>query len=169
MRLAAILVICASLREPLTALFLKVFSENILSADTLLTSAVLTIMGHGHYFNANIIMLETGQPLLILTGCSVFTNLSYSSLLWFALHVTQDRTVTRLSWLFLLAILSLTIATNAVRLAFMSLSKNDYLFYHDGLGADIFEWGIFLLTITLTLIGCYYASSKQNISYTANS
>ncbi len=164
LRLAVVLIICTSLREPLTSLFLKIFNENILNADTLFTSAILTIMGYSHYFNANIIMLDTSQPLLILTGCSVFTNLSFSSLLWLAIHVAQDRLVTRYSLLFLLLILILTTFANSVRLAFMSLSKSNYIFYHDGLGADFFQWGLFLLTLILTLIGCYYAPPKQNIS-----
>lgn len=167
-RFAACLLICACLREPTTALMLKVFSENILNTDTLFASFALSVMGYPHNFEANIIMLDTGQPLLILTGCSVFTNLSFLSLLWFSLYVAQGKTVTKKSSLILLLILFLTILTNAFRLALMSLSIENYLFYHDGFGSDFFQWGLLFLTISLSLLGCYYVAPKQNIPITSS-
>ena len=155
-----LLLMLACLREPITATSLKLFSGQILNTDALLTNFILKFMGNATDLQSNIVLTETGHPLLILTGCSVFTNLSYVSLLWFALHVYFQHKVTKASWIVLGGILILTIISNSLRLALMTQSQQDYIFYHDGLGRDLFDWGLMLLVCCAVMGGCRHANES---------
>ncbi|WP_135078810.1 hypothetical protein [Terasakiella sp. SH-1] len=155
--MAALLLLAACLREPLTAVLMKIFAGNILGFDALLANIALTLMGQNALLNSNIIMVDAAQPLLILTGCSVFANLSYISLLWLSLHVFFDCKITPTSWILLIGVTGLTLASNAFRLALMTPSQEAYLFYHDGMGSQFFEWGLMVLSLIIIVGGCHYA------------
>ncbi|WP_420548181.1 hypothetical protein [Curvivirga sp.] len=158
--LAAILLLAASLREPLTAICLKLFAGNILGFDAIMTNVALLLMGQQPVIESNIVISETGQPLLILTGCSVFANLSFISLLWLTMHVFFKRVITWGSWLLLGVVMFMTLASNAFRLAFMTQSAQSYYYYHDGVGSQIFEWGLMLTVLLVMIGGCKYAKTS---------
>lgn len=157
--LAALLLLSACLREPLTAVLLKVFAGNILGFDAVLTNAALWIMGQNALLHSNIVITQSGHPLLILTGCSVFANLSYISLLWISLYVFYQRPLTQSSVWILGIVMVITLASNAFRLALMTKSVQAYTFYHDGLGAQLFEWGLMASVLLIIVGGCRYAKS----------
>lgn len=164
-RLAAGLLLCAALREPATNFFLKTLGGTILNADAFLTGIALNIMGYSSRIQDNIITLENGQPLLILTGCSVFTNLSYVSLLWLAIHVMQGQILSVKSWITLSILLFISTCANGFRLAFMTHSKESYLYYHDGIGADLFQWGLLAFCIFFTVMRCRYVIPAKALSH----
>ena len=114
------------------------------------------MMGQNAFLSSNIVITPNGNPLLILTGCSVFANLSYISLLWFSLYVFYQCPIRRLSWVILGVATGFTLASNAIRLALMTRSTQDYIFYHDGAGAQVFEWGLMALVLVLVIGGCRY-------------
>lgn len=152
--IAAILLLAACLREPLTALALKIFAGNILGFDAILTNWALSLMGQTALLQSNIVITGSGQPLLILTGCSVFANLSYMTLLWLSLHVFFQHKIDGISWIVLVLTVLLTLASNAFRLALMTTSTKAYIFYHDGLGSQLFEWGLLLGVLVIVLGAC---------------
>lgn len=158
--IAAVLLFATTIREPLTTLCLKIFAGNILGFDAILTNWALWTMGQNAILQSNIVLTQSNQPLLILTGCSVFANLSYVTLLWLSLHVYTQRPIDRISWGILIAAVLLTLASNAFRLALMTGSTHSYVFYHDGMGAQAFEWGLMIGVIFLVLGGLKLGRTK---------
>ncbi|MDX1739608.1 MAG: hypothetical protein R3261_15320, partial [Alphaproteobacteria bacterium] len=122
-KMPALLLIATCLREPITAFCLKLLSGNILAFDAVLANLALQVMGQEPAVSENILVTQSGQPLLVLTGCSVFTNLSFVSLLWMSLIVLAGSKITKGSFVLLIAIVLVTLATNAFRLALMTESK----------------------------------------------
>lgn len=142
-RAAAILLISAALREPLTQLFLNGFAAQILNFDTWL-SALFLPSGESYQVNGNTINQSNGFSLLILTGCSAFTNLSLALLLWLTVMLWRHQHICwQDSWRILLVCL-LVLLLNGIRLALMATGPDLYHFLHDGAGAQITDVLLFL-------------------------
>jgi len=161
--LASTLIFCAMLREPTINIFLKVFGQSILSFDAYLASITLNLMGYNNQLHSNIVAVDGGLPLLILTGCSAFTNLSFISLLWILVHVVigQRKLVKPIQSLSALIVLCISI--NSIRLALMTFSIADYQFYHDGDGASYFQLLLFSLAFLFSYMRCHYATHESTI------
>lgn len=160
---ASLLIFTACIREPITSVALKIFAGNILGMDAHLTNIALKLMGLKALLQSNILITENGHPLLILTGCSVFTNLSYVSLLWLSIYASKNLRLSTLSFLSLTILILLTLGSNAMRLALMTTSEQAYLYYHDGTGSQIFEWGLMALSLLLIIVSSHYETIRKNI------
>lgn len=144
-RTAALLMMAVTLRDPLSLLGLNVFTEQLLSFDRLITQAMLnlSISGANH---SNIVMGEQFN-LVILTGCSSFTNISLALLLWLNLTIMIQKTTKTIDFIRIILLITLALLCNSLRLTLMSKSLPDYHYYHQGAGAEIFSYLSILLVL----------------------
>ena len=137
-RAAALLLLSIAAREPITQLLLHSFSAEILGFDTWL-SGLLLAADEQFSLRGNTINHQNGFSLVILTGCSAFTDLSLALLLWLTAMLWLHQ---RLHWrdVYRIALITLLIlATNASRLALMATGEQLYRFLHDEFGAELFD------------------------------
>lgn len=137
-RAAALLLLSIAAREPITQVLLHSFSAEILGFDTWLSGLLLA--GDEQFsLRGNTINHQDGFSLVILTGCSAFTDLSLALLLWLTAMLWLHQ---RLRWqdsYRIVLITLLILATNATRLALMATGEQLYRFLHDDFGAQLFD------------------------------
>jgi len=145
---AACILICAiALRGPVTLVCLTLFSSEILNFDTQAAALLLQLQGTTFSVTENVITNANGHSLLILTGCSVFTNLSLAMLLWLSLTLLYQNQIQRADIWRLAAVIVVQLSLNAARLSVMATDISWYRFLHDGFGETLFEWSTLLTAL----------------------
>jgi len=151
-RNACLIILAVALRVPVSDICLKLSADALLQFDALATLSLLKALGIAMVRQGNILVGESGHQLLIMTGCASFTNISLALLLWFTVVRTRI-----LRWhvgltLYALPLMAVVMGVNIVRLSLMALSKDNYFFYHDGLGADIINALILLIALGIAAL-----------------
>lgn len=145
---AACILICAiALRGPVTLVCLTLFSSEILNFDTQAAALLLQLQGTTFSVTENVITNANGHSLLILTGCSVFTNLSLAMLLWLSLTLLYQNQIQRADTWRLAAVILVQLSLNTARLSMMATDISWYRLLHDGFGGTLFEWSTLLTAL----------------------
>lgn len=156
-------IIFASLRDPLASLALKLFATPLLDGDALLASLVMAIWDGSVSRSGNLITGSDGHQLLILTGCTSYTNLSIALLAWFTLSQALVGSITVKQALAGAAVTLSIVVINIGRLALMGIGPNTYRYIHDGDGAIVVDIVMVLATLMITAKGCGYGFSKYRL------
>ena len=147
----------AAMRDPAARALLDVFAGPVLAFDAAASTWLLTIGGQAVDRTGNIIQGADDHSLLIMTGCSSMTNISFALLAWTSVMLG----FTKISVRYLLAggvlLAAATVFLNAVRLSLMTLSRDAYVIVHDGWGADVFLALSTMTTVICVSIGLRYA------------
>jgi hypothetical protein len=146
-------ILFTAIRDPLTTTLLKLFATPLLEIDAAMTAMLLNLFIEKAQHQGNVVTSINGHQLLILTGCTSYTNLSMALLGWFALSRNFTPTFSHHQALAGLFIATTVIGLNIVRLTIMALGPSPYYFFHDGTGGVIFEITLLVLTVGLTLNG----------------
>ncbi|PCI99044.1 MAG: hypothetical protein COB14_06815 [Alphaproteobacteria bacterium] len=154
-RNAALVMLAISLRVPVSDICLKLTADIFLQFDAMATQLVAGFMNPLIGREGNIIIGSDGHELFIMTGCASFTNISLAFLLWFTLVRTQILVWKRSFTLYIVPLITLVMGINIWRLSMMALSKEDYLFYHDGVGGDIVNVAILLVALGVAFLSIY--------------
>lgn len=147
-KIVATIIFALSLREPICQLMLTLFADQILSFDAWYSNLFLSLYQIKAQVIGNSIVQENGYSLLILTGCSAFTNLSLAILLWFTLTLLINGVLGRNDFFKLALLISLLLLINGIRLSLMSIGHTWYLLLHEGETPILFE----ILTILIAII-----------------
>lgn len=163
LRNACLIMMAIALRVPLSDLCLKLSADAFLQFDAIATLTIVKTINPEITRQGNILIGSSGHELLIMTGCSSFTNVSLALLLWFAIVRTQILVWNQNFNLYILPLCILIMSVNIFRLSMMTLSVDLYYFYHDGLGADITNTAILLIALltALTAIHINKTSKKR--------
>jgi exosortase/archaeosortase family protein len=144
----ALILFVAALREPIALVALGLLAGPMLTVDAEIAGALLSLPFPQTETAGNVVLGPEGHRLLIMTGCSSYTNLSIAVLGWLALvrGFGDDR---RKSTLLLHAAgLAVTVfSLNVARLAAMGVSPEWYAVLHDGWGAGVFAQAPMVLTV----------------------
>ncbi|WP_343563418.1 archaeosortase/exosortase family protein [Kiloniella sp. b19] len=159
-RNAVLIAMALSFRVPVSDILLKISADFFLRFDALATELLLQLYGLNTERKGNIVNIEGGHELLIMTGCASFTNISLSLLLWFTIVRSQNDYWKNSHYLFLGLLALVVFLINLVRLSLMTLSKEDYFFYHDGTGADIVDALIVVSSIVLAF-ACVFQTKRE--------
>ncbi|WP_271274202.1 hypothetical protein [Aliamphritea hakodatensis] len=145
-RAAAWLMISVAIREPVTQLLLNGFADQILGFDTWL-SALFLPTGDQYSVSGNLINQANGFSLLILTGCSAFTNLSLALLLWLSVSLWYHQRLNKTDLLRAAVLCIAVLVINGVRLALMATGPELYAYIHDGDGMLIVDALLFITPV----------------------
>lgn len=159
-RAGGAIMMAVAMREPVSKTLLDLFTEPLLAFDGWAAAYWLSMFYDQVGHRGNLITGPDGHSLLILTGCSSFTNLSYSLLAWFAISRAFHFSFPLRVWMAGAGISVLVPVLNHLRLAWMGLDAEAYVFFHAGGGRHWFEIGIVLITCTLTLWGLRHAETQ---------
>ena len=154
-RNAALVMLAVSLRVPVSDVCLKLTADVFLKFDAMATQLFAGFMNPLIGREGNIIIGPEGHELFIMTGCASFTNISLALLLWFTALRTQMLVWKRSFTLYIGPLIAVVISINIWRLSMMAFSKENYFFYHDGLGADIVNVAILLSALSIAFLSIY--------------
>lgn len=161
--LALSVIVFAAFRDPLASLALKLFATPLLDGDALLTSFVMQVWDGQVARTGNLITGSDGHKLLILTGCTSYTNLSIALLAWFAMTRAFVGTIHRRQIWAGVSVAIAMVVINISRLALMGIGPKTYRFIHDGDGAIIVDLVMLFTTLLITARGCGYDFSKHRL------
>lgn len=155
-RIGFSVLLAASLRVPVASIALKLCAPLLLMIDAWVTTFSLGFVSKTAERSGNVIHGPDGHDLLVMTGCTSFTNISLALLLWFTLirmhTLIWDWRYGVSGALIVIGVFTL----NIVRLTLLALGAENFAYYHDGFGAEFFGAGYLIITIIFTLGGIFY-------------
>lgn len=128
--LAPLMLIAIASRDPICQSLLNLFTVEILSMDALISGMILHIIETPALITANTLTQSNGHSLLILTGCSAFTNLSLALLLWFCLSLYRHQRLSTQDLIRAALLVLVVLSLNSTRLALMAIDKHGYELLH---------------------------------------
>ena len=165
-QLAAVILIAIAVRDPVCQSFLHLFAQPILAFDAWISSMILILINNPATVSGNTVTLaggiNDGHSLLILTGCSAFTNLSLALLLWFTFTLYHQQYFLKQDYLRAVLLVSLILTLNGTRLAMMAIDESWYHLLHEGRSQEVLEF----LTIVIALICIRRSSHHENTTDT---
>ncbi|EAR62022.1 hypothetical protein [Neptuniibacter caesariensis] len=128
--IAPIMLIAIAIRDPVCQTFLNLFADQILGIDAVISGFILLLISSTAEVSANTLTQTGGHSLLILTGCSAFTNLSLALLLWLCISLYRHKSlISEDIWRALIIILMI-LTLNSLRLALMAINESWYELLH---------------------------------------
>jgi exosortase/archaeosortase family protein len=115
----------------------SLFTVYILRADAALVGVALKLTRDGFDWHENVISNQDFS-VGIYNGCSSFHNISLAALCWISLTKLHRPTFIKSDLKFGAAACLVMIALNAARLYTISLDRENFAYWHDGSGAEIF-------------------------------
>ena len=152
-RTGGAIIAAAALRQPVSKAILDLFAGPLLDLDAAAASLWISIGRSGIMQDGNMLSTGGSHDLLVLSGCSSFTNLSFALLIWFCLSMAVLKQLTAKAWVAAALIAVFVPVTNQIRLALMGVDQTTYSFIHDGEGVLIFEISMMAGTLALTYWG----------------
>lgn len=153
-RAGLLVLFAASIRTPIAEGTMILLAEPLLHFDGAFANGIGQLFGGGGTLNGNMIVGAQGHAVLIMSGCASFANVSNALLIWFSIAMLSARP--KRGHLIATAV-GLTFAIvfiNAVRLGGMTVSRDAYLWIHEGNGALIAEAAMvaaILIALSITL------------------
>lgn len=159
-RNSCLIMLAIALRVPVSDICLKLSADALLQFDAMATLSLLSMVSPEAIRQGNIIIGAGGHELLIMTGCASFTNISLALLLWFTVVRTQILRYRAALTFYIVPLTIIVMGINIIRLSLMTLSQEQYFFYHEGLGAEIINALILLVALGMAFLSVYFEKRK---------
>lgn len=156
-------IVFVAFRDPLASLVLELFATPILYSDAYLTSSLMSLWDKSVSQTGNLISGIDGHKLLIMTGCTSYTNLSIALLGWYTWTQATYGTIRKPQWIAGILVVITIVTINISRLALMGIGPEIYTFMHDSDGAIIVNFLMIATTIFITHLGCRYETSNNRL------
>jgi hypothetical protein len=128
--------------------------------DAMLVGSAVKLTTAGAVWQGNIIAISSGHAIEISTVCCSFHNVSLTVLCWVALTKLERPEWRPLDLVVLCAAASCQVLLNTVRIYFMALSFEQYLYWHSGPGAHIFAACASIAAVLISAYGARLVSSR---------
>jgi hypothetical protein len=125
----------------------KVFAPVLTGGEAHILAFTLRLLGFAPEVNANVVHVFDDHTLVLLAGCSVFSDLGMIVLGWsavFCLLHPDDRFPLK----FVPVVALAAVSFNLSRLVLMALGPDWHTFMHDGIGAQMYDAAICLLVVS---------------------
>jgi len=121
--------------------------------DAMIVGSAVKLTIAGAAWQGNIIAIPSGHAIEISPVCSSFHNVSLAALCWIALTKLERPDWRPLDLVTLCAAAGCQVLLNAVRIYFMALSFEQYLYWHGGPGAHIFSASASVAAVLISAFG----------------
>jgi exosortase/archaeosortase family protein len=119
--------------------FFRIASDPIIRAETAVVAAIGQQLGFDLSLDGEMFRSPNGWSIYILDACSSFHNVSLAILVWLSLLKLSRSKVTHSALAALAVGVVGIIFLNVFRILLMTLSEQDYRFWHEGNGASVFS------------------------------
>jgi hypothetical protein len=140
--------------------FFSLFALDLLRGDAILVGTLLDATRSGYTWHDNIIETQ-GHGIEIYGNCSSFHNVSLSILCWVTLTKLSRPNWISSDFIFGTAVCVVMIAVNVARLYVAALSYASYEYWHNGFGAHIFQIGVSVMILLISLWGSSIRGSRH--------
>ncbi len=150
---AAVVLLALATNRLWGPIFFDSFESALLHADAALAGTALIFSHPDLTWHGNVIGAAEGHRIIILSGCSSFHNISMGLLCWAALTKLARPTWDWSDAAFAFGVVAVVIGLNVSRLYLMALSYDQYIYWHNGFGSQLYEIAATLAVLTISLWG----------------
>jgi len=151
-RAAATVLLALAVQALWGPVFFSLFDYDLLRGDAALVGTLLDATQSGYAWHDNVVGTDV-HSIAIYSGCSSFHNVSLAMLCWVALTKLSRPSFIATDFIFGAAVCLVMIAVNIARLYVAALSFDAYQYWHNGNGAHIFQVGVSVLILVISLWG----------------
>ena len=151
-RAAATVLLALCVQSLWGPIFFSLFALDLLRGDAVLVGTILDMTRSGYTWHDNIVETQ-GHAIEIYGNCSSFHNVSLAVLCWVTLTKLSRPVWIARDFIFGAAVCVVMIATNVARLYVAALDIGSYEYWHNGNGAHIFQVGVSVIILLISLWG----------------
>jgi hypothetical protein len=129
------------------------FAYSLLRLDTALVGSLLQATQPGMSWHDTIMSAPGGHNILVFGPCSSFHNISLGLLCWIALTKLARTEWVTSDILVAAAVCVAVIGLNTARLYLMALSAEDFRYWHEGFGSQLFAWTTTAAVLLISALG----------------
>ena len=148
----ALILLAVSLHVPIVAMAGTLFGGHLLGLDAALAAVLLGLSGAEVHAQQSSLYVPGGVALLVVWKCGVLSNLSVSLIFWYSVTRFCLGRIPARSLIYAAAIVGVVVASNAARLAAMTVSQQMYDILHSGEGASVLRLGTLLTVAALVFL-----------------
>jgi hypothetical protein len=153
LRAAGIVLFALSVQELWGEAFFNLLAPYLLRAETAVVGTMLEVARPGTVWQENTVMGPNGHGIVIIGGCSSFHNTSLALLCWVTLSRLRHQNWRVRDFVVGGAIAITMILFNLARLLLTAWNIELYNYWHNGIGAEIFQIGASLAILLMSLYG----------------
>jgi Transmembrane exosortase (Exosortase_EpsH) len=159
-RSAGMVLAALAIQEFWGHLFFELFSYPLLRAETAVVGMIVEATRTGAVWRGNVIVEPGGHAIVVLAACSSFHNLSIALLCWVTISRLRNQDWRPRDLYGGLMVVATMISLNGARLYLMALDADDYRYWHDGTGSQIFLIGVSVIVLMMALFGARPAVAR---------
>jgi exosortase/archaeosortase family protein len=134
---------------------LELFAYYLVRVDAALVGVALMLTHSDIVWNDNIVGVANGHRIIVYASCSSLHNISLGLLCWVSLKsLVRSYWLRSDVWIGLLVCV-VVVALNVGRLYLTALSPEQYAYWHEGSGQEVFVWVTTLVVLSISLWGAY--------------
>lgn len=160
-RAAAVVLLAIATHQFWSRVVFNIVSPEVVRIDAMLVGSMITLAVKGVSWRNNLITMPGGFSIVVLEGCSSFTNVSASLLAWAALAKLEALRWARKDIWVAAATVMLQIGLNITRLCLIAQSPAMYAYWHDGDGARIYVAVASAAAVLIAVLGTRWAASAE--------
>ncbi|MGQ0456051.1 MAG: archaeosortase/exosortase family protein [Hyphomicrobium sp.] len=142
-------------------LFFHTFSDELLKADAALVGTALSFTHPEIVWQGTMIGKPNQHVIVVASACSSFHNISLALLCWVAVAYLVRGRLVRSDVYFGLAVCLAMLVLNAARIYLMALSYERYDYWHNGDGAQIFEFASTAVILAISVAGARQGPTRH--------
>jgi hypothetical protein len=160
-RLAAATVFAALFaQQAIVPIIYELLIQKMTQLDTMLVGSTVELTIPGATWHGDTITVPSGHHIEVMAGCCSFTNVSLAFLSWVALTKFERPEWHPLDIAVLAAAAGSQILLNTIRIYFMAMSFDMYLYWHMGRGSQIFAAIASAAVVLISAFGARWVSLR---------
>jgi hypothetical protein len=137
------------------------FAYSLLRLDTALVGSLLQATQTGMSWHDTIMSAPGGHDILVFGPCSSFHNISLGLLCWIALTKLARTEWVASDLLVAAAVCVAVVGLNTGRLYLMALSAEDFRYWHEGFGSQLFAWTTTAAVLLISALGIQRTTDRS--------
>jgi len=159
-RAAATVLLALCVQSLWGPVFFSLFAFDLLRADAAIVGMFLDVTRSGYTWHDNVIATQ-GHSIEIYSACSSFHNLSLAVLCWVTLTKLNRPVWIATDFIYGAAVCAVMITVNVARLYVEALNYGSYEYWHNGNGIHIFQVGVSLIILLISLWGSSISDTRH--------
>jgi hypothetical protein len=144
-------------------LMLSALGPELVRVDAAMVGEAMIHTVRGSTWHDNIITAANGYSIVVLEGCSSFSNVSTALLAWVAFGRLERARWLKRDLFVGLAIVITQVALNVARMYLMAQSVQNYLYWHDEGGKQIYVAAASAVAVLISVVGTHWARRATEV------
>lgn len=142
-------------------ILLGALSPELVQLDAAMVGEAMVQTVKGASWHDNIITAPSGYSIVVLEGCSSFSNVSTALLAWVAFGRLERAKWVKRDLVVGAVVVVSQVALNVARMYMMAQSDQGYLYWHEGGGKQIYVATASAAAVLISVIGAHWAGRTR--------